>query len=411
MQSVPAAFRPEESAVSPRPKEPSLSRAELSSWLELDAAALRHNLAVFRGLAGRGSLVGAVVKGNAYGHGFREVLSILHAQVDCLYVIAPSDALAVRALEAEQGLERRRVLVLGPASGSEGVELARQGIELVLGDESFPAIAAALRAQNAGPLDVHVHVDTGLGREGFHGEELEVLRARLARDADVLRLRGVLSHFANVEDVTEQAYALEQVRRFERGADALAEGAPLERHMAASAASLVLPASRLDALRVGIALYGLWPSAATRVSTRVVLGETPALRPVLSWRCKSQVVRTLTAGSYVGYGCTYRCVEETRIAVLPVGYFDGYPRLLSDRAHVLVDGRRCAVLGRVMMNHLIVNVTGTAAGRSEVTATLLGSDGEEALSADTLAAWSNTISYELVTRLGSHLRRVVVNDG
>lgn len=391
--------------------------ADEASWLEIDAAALRHNLELFRGVA-RGDegapALGAVLKGNAYGHGFAEVLPLVHPLVDCLYVITAQDALLVREHEARAGEGRREVVVLGAVSPREAAALAEAGIALVIGDRSLLALADALRQASAPPLDVHVHVDTGLSREGFLVEDLPEVGALLARCADVLRPTGVLSHFANVEDVTEQDYALSQVRRFEEALASLEASLPrgtrLRRHMAASAASLVLPSSRFDTLRVGISLYGLWPSPSTRLSARVVLGETPTLRPALSWRCRSQVVRSLPAGSFVGYGCTFRCSEPTRVAVLPVGYFDGYPRLLSGKGHVLVGGQRCPVLGRVMMNHVIVDVMRAARdGEDQVVATLLGSDGEETLSADTLAGWADTISYEIVARLGAHLKRIVVD--
>lgn len=400
---------------SPEPLPAGPGRAKVASWLEVDRAALQHNVDVFREIARLHTPeppVGAVLKGNAYGHGLLEVLPAVHPLVECLYVIAPGEALAVRRFEEETGAAKKRVLVLGVISADEAPVLAAHGVEVVLGDRRFGDVAARLVAEKSPPLGVHLHVDTGLGREGFLPEELPDLAPELERLASTLSLRGVLSHFANVEDVTEQAYATLQVKRFEDALGVL-EKMPslpsrLERHMAASAASLVLPSSRLDILRVGISLYGLWPSSETRLSARVVLGKAPSLRPALSWRVQSQVVRELPAGAYVGYGCTFRCTEKTRVAVLPVGYFDGYPRLASDKAHVLVNGQRCSVLGRVMMNHLIVDVTRAAPHEALVTATLLGRDGDESVTADTLAGWADTISYEIVTRLGAHLRRSLV---
>ena len=139
-----------------------------------------------------------------------------------------------------------------------------------------------------------------------------------------------------------------------------------------------------------------------------MLGRVPELRPVLSWRCASQLTKWLPAGSYVGYGCTWRAPADTRIAVLPLGYYDGYPRMLSGKAHVLVAGQRCPVLGRVMMNHVVVDVTRAGKDDGQVIATLLGRDGGEQLSAEQLAGWAQTINYEIVTRLGAHLRRIVL---
>ena len=387
--------------------------ADKASWIELDAAAFVANLQVFRRMLSvqtPSPRLGVVLKGNAYGHGLHEVMSVVHSHVDCVYFISAEDALWMRRFEEEEGLAQKNVLVIGALSAGEVEQLARHQVAAVIGDHGFREWAAHLRQVDAPPLSVHLHVDTGLGREGFLGAELPDVLQEIQSRAPAMELAGVLSHLANVEDVTEQSYALRQLQEF-RNALALCERfvPNCERHFAASAASLVLPEARFDTLRVGISLYGLWPSTETRLSTRVVTGETPALKPALSWRCKSQTVRPLPAGSDVGYGCTYRCPQTTQIAVLPVGYFDGYPRLLSGKAHVLVQGKRCPILGRVMMNHIIVDVSGVGvADGQQVEATLLGRDGDEQISAEQVAGWADTISYEIVARLGPHLRRVVV---
>jgi len=383
-----------------------------ASWLEIDARALAHNAAVFREVLGPAVRLGGVLKGNAYGHGLAEALPHAHAACDALYVIEARDALAVRAMEAKSQAARRQVLVLGAIDGEEAVELAQVQVEVALTDPGQARFVPALRAAKA-RLRGHVHVDTGLGREGFTVPELPKALEWLAQARDAIEVAGVLSHFANTEDVTEQSYAAQQLAAFEEGAKRVREArgslpAPLERHIAASAAALLLPQARQDVVRVGISLYGLWPSSETRLSARALLGRVPELRPVLSWRCRSQLTKWLPAGSYVGYGCTYRCPVDTRIAVLPMGYWDGYPRLLSSRAHALVNGQRCPVLGRVMMNHVVIDVTRAARGEGPVTATLLGRDGDEQVSADQLAVWAQTINYEIVTRIGAHLRRVLI---
>lgn len=387
--------------------------ASKASWIELDPTALVANLQTFRRTLCTGAQtprLGVVLKGNAYGHGLTEVLPVVHPHIDCLYFICTEDALEVRRFESEQGLPPKDILVIGAISADEACELARNQIAAVLGDMHFHAWSQQILYENAPPLQVHLHVDTGLGREGFLVHQLPQVLHEIDEQSGALQLVGVLSHFANVEDVTEQSYALRQLNDFQSALTWVKQHAPsCERHFAASAASFVLPEARFDTVRVGISLYGLWPSTETRLSTRVVSGETPPLVPALAWRCKSQVVRDLPPGSDVGYGCTYRCSSATKIAVLPVGYFDGYPRLVSGKAHVLVNGKRCALLGRVMMNHIIVDVTGAVADDcQEVQATLIGADGDERISAEMVAGWADTISYEVVSRLGAHLRRVVL---
>ena len=387
--------------------------AAQASWIEIDGAALRHNVATFREALGPSVRVGGVLKGNAYGHGFEQVLPIAHEVCDAIYLIDPRDALLVRTFEKQNGRSNRQVLVLGAIGPDEAVELARAGVEATITDAGQASFVPALRAAGV-RLRAHVHLDTGLGREGFTLAELQHGLDWLGAAQDVIEVAGALSHFANTEDVTEQTYATRQLDAFDEGIRrlqaVLKTRQPFERHIAASAAALLLPRARQDAVRVGISLYGLWASNETRLSAHSVLGRVPELRPVLSWRCASQLIKWLPAGSYVGYGCTWRCPVDTRIAVLPVGYFDGYPRLLSGKAHVLVNGQRCGVLGRVMMNHVVVDVTRAAAGDEPVIATLLGRDGSEQLTADQLASWAQTINYEIVTRLGEHLRRVVVPE-
>lgn len=385
----------------------------LASWIELSEVALKANTRAFREIVGPSRAVGLVAKGNAYGHGLAALLPALHAASDVLFVILAEEALRVRAFEAATGCPRREVLVIGAVTPAEAAELARHDVAVVLADTGFAAVARAL--VGGPPLKVHVHLDTGLSREGFLPETLEAGLAFLDRCGPEVVVAGVLTHFADTEDVTEQDWALHQLAAFDDGCARLTAllarlGRPtaLVRHTAASAAALALPASRHDVVRIGIAAYGLWPSRETRISARNVLGRVPVLEPVLSWRCPSQVVKRIPAGSYVGYGCTHRCADDTTIAVLPVGYWDGYPRLLSGRAHVLVQGRRCAVLGRVMMNHIVIDVTGVQDHGERVVATLLGRDGGETVSAEDLAGWAQTIHYEIVTRLGAHLRRVVL---
>jgi alanine racemase len=382
-----------------------MNAPDVASCIEISRPALESNLAVFRRLSS--SKIGAVLKGNAYGHGFLNVLPIVHPLVDVFYVITPNEALAIRAFEKEQKLSTRSVLVIGAVSPVECELLAQEHVSVVASDVSFAHVAKQLKH----PLNVHVHFDTGLSREGFSLEQIESGAMDFLKDSK-FQIQGVLSHFANTEDVTKQSYAQKQLTQFHASVAAFEKRfslSNLQRHFAASAASLVLPSSRFDVLRIGISLYGLWPSTETKLSARVVLGEVPHLEPVLSWKVKSQAVKWLKAGTDVGYGCTYRCNSDTRVAILPVGYWDGYPRLVSGKAHVLVNGKRCAVLGRVMMNHLIVDVTHAVSNENALVATLLGKEGAEVISAETLAAWAQTIHYELLARLGPHVKRVVTD--
>lgn len=394
--------------------------AENASWIEVSKSAFANNISIYRNLMESCILFGGVLKGNAYGHGFVQCLEIIYDFVDVIFVVSPIDGYRIRKFEKDNDLVQKRVVVLGAVSPEEMLNCAMKVIEVVITDENWVNYMSHLkrsekaRGNSYRPLKAHIHIDTGLSREGFLLEELETKISFLQNCASLIHVQGVMSHFANTEDVTEQSYAFEQLSKLNKAYDIISQKLALpyklEKHISQSASTLIIPKSHYDLVRVGISLYGLWPSVETKISAKVVLPELPNLKPVLTWKCKSQSIKKISLGSYIGYGCTCRADRDLRIALLPVGYFDGYPRLLSNKGYVLVDGLRCKILGRVMMNHIIVDVTEATRDEShEVVATLIGKDGTDSVSAENIAEWAETINYEIVTRIGSHLKRMVVD--
>jgi len=394
--------------------------AENASWIEISQSAFSKNVSIYRNNLETHILLGAVLKGNAYGHGFLQTLEILNGYVDILFVINPIDAFKIRKYEKENELVQKRVVVLGSISPDEAVACAKKVVEVAITDENWSNYISHLKrsekekGNSYRPLKTHIHIDTGLSREGFVLEGLEQKISFLKENESLIHVQGVMSHFANTEDVTEQSYAFEQLSKLDKAHEIVSQflGLPyhLEKHIAQSASTLIIAQSHHDIARVGISMYGLWSSNETKLSAKVVKSELPSLKPALTWKCKSQSVRKIPSGTYIGYGCSCRAERDLRVALLPVGYFDGYPRLLSNKGHVLVNGVRCKVLGRVMMNHIIVDVTeATSEETKDVVATLIGRDGSESVTAENIAEWAQTINYEVVTRIGSHLKRMVVD--
>ncbi len=393
---------------------------EHASWIELSQEAFLNNINVYRSLIESQVLLGCVLKANAYGHGFMECLKILHDYIDIIFVINPQDAFKIRKYEKEKDLIQKRVIVLGAISPTEAALCARKVVEVVITDESWvhhiPVLKRSEKEHGNAyrTLKAHIHVDTGLAREGFHYSEVNHKLTFLKENKSLIHVQGVMSHFANTEDVTEQAYAFEQAQKFETASSQIIQtlgiNYKLEKHIAQSASTLIMNTSHHDLVRIGIALYGFWPSTETKLSAKVVLHDLPVLKPVLSWKCKSQSIKRISAGSYIGYGCSSRAERDLLVALFPVGYFDGYPRLLSHQGHVLVNKMRCNILGRVMMNHILVDVTEATSDISQaVVATLIGKDGQECVTAENIANWSQTIHYEIVAHIGAHLKRMVVH--
>ena len=374
------------------------------SWIEVSRSALLANWAIFRAQAGPGRVLLPVLKANAYGHGLELVGRLLaEAGQQWFGVHAAEEALALAALPA---LREPKLLVLSAVPAEQIGALAAAGARLTLIDLEGLAEAAGAAAAAGIDLPVHLKLETGVNRQGFRAEELEALAAALAASPRLV-VEGMHSHFANIEDTTDHSYARAQMERFAAMRARLAElgVTPRLAHASCSAAAILFPETHHDMLRVGISLYGHWPSRETRVSAQAAGRNRLDLQPVLSWKARIIQVKPVAAGAYVGYGCSWRAETATRLGVLPIGYYDGYARSLGG-AHLLVRGRRAPVRGRVMMNLTLIDLTHNPEAARGDEAVLIGSQGDERVSAELLAEAAGTINYEILARLGSHLPRI-----
>ena len=375
------------------------------TWIEVDLRALASNVEAFRGRIGKARLA-AVVKSEAYGHGVALVApAALRAGASWLAVWGPNEGIALRRIVGPDV----PILCLGHTPAGDFAEAVASDLRLTIYDPAaIPALGRAARGA-ARTARIHLKLETGTHRQGLEVDEALAL-ARAAAAESGVELEGLSTHYADIEDTTDHGFADAQLARFAAGTERLAaEGfRAAVRHTACSAAAILFPATHFDMVRVGIGLYGLWPSKETLVSARERGLAGFALSPVMAWKALVAQVKEVPAGGYVSYGRTWRAQRRTRVAAIPVGYFEGYPRSLSGRAHVLLHGRRAPVLGRVCMNMFMIDVTEIPAARVGDVAVLLGRSGDEEVSAESLAAWAGTIHYEIVGRLNPQLPRVGV---
>jgi alanine racemase len=378
------------------------------TWLEIDVGALAANVRAFQGRLG-GARLAAVVKSDAYGHGVALVApAALRAGASWLAVWGANEGIPLRRLVGPDV----PILCLGHTPPQDFEDAVAADLRLTLYDPgAVPALARAARALGR-TARIHLKLETGTHRQGLEADEAAALARAAAADPSVV-VEGVSTHFADIEDTTDHGYAESQLARFTEGVERIAAAGarPSVRHTACSAAAILFPRTHFDMARVGIGLYGLWPSRETLVSARERGLSGFALHPVMAWKALVAQVKDVAAGGFVGYGRTWRAQRRTRIAVLPVGYFEGFSRALSSRAHVLVRGHRAPVLGRVCMNMFMVDVTDVPGSATGDVATLLGRDGDEVVSAEALAGWAGTIHYEITTRVNPLLPRIAVGGG
>ncbi|MCP3981047.1 MAG: alanine racemase [bacterium] len=375
------------------------------NWVEVDAAAISSNVGQFLRRLGDSVRLGAVVKSNAYGHGMVPVAEIaLRAGASWLCVNHVDEALELR----EAGVDGP-ILVMGYVPLERLKEVVRHDLRAVVYNRETLARLDELAAPAGRSVAVHLKVETGTHRQGIPETEVAGFAEKI-RSSGHLSLDGVTTHFANIEDTTDHSFAEEQMAAFARIVETLprSEFGEYVRHTACSAAALLFTRTHLDMARIGISLYGLWPSKETYVSCRQEHKPLLDLSPALTWKTRIAQVKSVPENSFVGYGCTYRTTRASRIAVLPFGYYEGYDRKLSDLSHVLIRGRRAPVRGRICMNMCMVDVTDIDGASLEDEVVLLGGQGEERISAEQIASWSGTIAYDVVSRIHPSLPRVVI---
>jgi len=374
------------------------------NWVEVNRQALAMNVQRFKSHIGPGVRLCAVVKSNAYGHGLLEASRIaLESGTDWLAVNSIDEAAALR----EAGVEAP-TLCLGYVPRSRLEEALAREIRLTVYNresvEELGLIAGRLQKE----ARVHIKVETGTNRQGVRSEDILDLVQTLQEFPNLI-LEGLSTHYANIEDVTEHHFAEYQLGNFNQVCGLLESrgiSVPIK-HTACTAAAILFPQTLFNMARVGIGLYGLWPSKETRISALQAGIPLNELKPVLTWKTRIAQVKRVKSGQTIGYGCTDVATQDTRLAVLPVGYYDGYDRRLSSIGYVLIHGRRAPVRGRVCMNMIMVDVTNIPEAALEDEAVLLGRQGSDSVSAETLAGKIGTINYEVVARINPSLPRIV----
>lgn len=372
-----------------------------NTWVEIDRAALLSNVHTCRQVIGPRCRLLALVKGNAYGHGLRETAGVLRdAGVDILGVEAVGEAVELRT----SGITCA-ILVVGPIPTANVPLLRSYQLTPLLVSPEQVQMVGEFTQQATCVLDVHLKFDTGMHRQGIMRADFPVLLDLLAKYPG-LHVSGVATHLARADEAEQPEWTRCQLERFCEVITALAAAGirPPIRHAANSAAALLWPETHLDMVRVGIALYGFWPADAVQ---RASAGRL-TLRPVMTWKTRVAAVKAVRRGCGVGYGGSYMTARDSRIAVLPVGYYDGYSRSLSNRGQVLIHGQRAPVCGHVSMNLTTVDVTDIPAVQSGDEVVLIGSQGTAAISAEEMAAWLGTIHYEVMTRINPLIPRLVV---
>jgi alanine racemase len=371
--------------------------------LTIDLEAIRHNIRLFRAHLPANVKIMAVVKANGYGHGA--------VQVAQTALQAGATHLAVA--RCDEGLELRQanilapILVMGHTPDAAIASAIDNNITLTVFDMASAMAIHKVASQKKTPCAIHLKIDTGMGRLGVLPNEVGGFITQLQSWASII-ISGVFSHFSCAD--CDPDYTLNQIKRFE---SVVAQNLSLiatAKHMCNSAGAIAYPQAHYDMVRVGIAMYGLSPFAPSEPPTNKARDLVSALKPALEWHTYVSSVKTLPHGSGVSYGATYRCVGERRIAVIPLGYGDGFRRAPQNFGKVLVNGAFAPIVGRVCMDQSMIDVTHVPDVKVGDMVTIIGTQGQNTISTDDIARQIGTINYDIVTSILERPDRLYVDS-
>lgn len=363
------------------------------SWIEIDTLNLQHNIKQLRQTIGPNVILCPTVKANAYGHGLEiAAKAFLEAGADWLSVHSLEDAKHLRGKGVSAPL-----YIFGYVASGQLEEVVKLDCRIVVYDKERLPDLNSLAEKNNKTVHLHLKLETGIHRQGVNLDQAIDIAYEIINHKN-LKLEGLCSHFANIEDTSDHSYAEQQLDFFNKAIKKFEEESftiPIK-HIANSAATILYPETHLSMVRPGLAAYGMWPAEITRQAAKDK-GLSINLKPALTWKSLVAQVKNVEKGKLIGYGCSYKTPKNMHIAIVPVGYYEGLDRATGPSGFVLVQKTRCKILGRVCMNNIMIDVSHLKEVTPEEEVVLLGNQGSENISAEEFAGWSNRINYQATT--------------
>lgn len=383
---------------------------ENTSYLELSESALAANLKFIRKTFCKSAKLSCVVKGNAYGHGIFETAPLLVKHgVEHISVFSSYEAFQV---QKAVGSGKISIMIMGDVPDYHMDPVIENEMEFFI----FDLYRLKLAIERAKILNkkakIHIEVETGMNRLGFNMKSLKQALNLIKKNIEHLSVEGVCTHFAGAESISNHTRVKEQIKNFKKALKFVSEEEvkPKLRHCACSAAALRFPKTRMDMVRVGIMTYGFWPSEETLITyLSGKKSDKNPLQTILSWKSRIMALKEVKVGEFIGYGTSYLASENKRLALIPVGYANGFARSLSNSGRVIIGGRRTQVVGTVNMNAITVDVTNFDEVNIGDEVVLIGKSKDAEITVASFANFTDQLNYEVLARLPKDLSRRVVD--
>lgn len=373
------------------------------TWIEISKDNLYSNINSIRKILKENCKLICVVKANAYGHDLGQVSKLVKDKTDLFVVDSLNEALVIR----KQSIQKP-VIILGYTPESNLKVAIENNISFVIYSHSILEKIIKLNCKNK--AKVQIKIETGTNRQGLTIKDAIKLAKSIQKNKEKIILEGIYTHFADIEDTLKPTFAMLQLKRFKHAKKVFDKkiGKLSYYHCAASAGTILYPKTHFNAIRLGIALYGLWPSKEVQINESHINKNRINLKPVLSWKSIVAQIKYIKKGESVSYGRTWFADKDSKIAIIPVGYYDGIDRKLSNSGKVLIRGQFAKIIGRVAMDMIMVDISEIKKVKVEDEVVIIGKQGKQYLSADDIANKLGTISYEVVCRINPLIPRIVV---
>lgn len=381
---------------------------EHTSYIEISKSALKNNINYIRQKIGTSVILSAVVKGNAYGHGIESFVPLAQKfGVNHFSVFSANEALRVHKI-CRSGTT---IMIMGMIADQDLAWAISNRVEFFVFETERLKAAIQIAKKLQRKAIIHLEVETGMNRLGF--DDLTQVINLIQKHQDYLQIEGLCTHYAGAESISNYLRVQQQITRFNEIYNCLAENGinPRLKHTACSAAMINFPDTIMDMVRVGILMYGFWPSPECFISQYKDQDETikDPLKRIISWKSKVMSVKKIAKGEFVGYGTSFLATKKMEVAVIPVGYAYGYSRNLSNLGHVLVHGKRSLVIGIVNMNLMIVDVTEIPNVQRGDEVVIIGKQKKQDITIASFSELSQQLNYELLTRLPTYIPRFISN--
>ncbi len=379
-----------------------------NSQITISRSALKNNLEFLKGIFGEKTKISSVVKGNAYGHSISQfVVMAADVGIDHFSVFDAEEARLAKAVL----IKNETVMIMGYLSKDDIWWAIENDVEFYVFD--FKRLRDTIEAAKkcSKKAVIHIEVETGMNRTGFSEDEIPRLTQTLKTNSDFIEYKGLCTHYAGAESHVNDIRVKRQIDNFKRISNVFENEdlKPQIKHTACSAASIMFPETRMDMVRIGIMQYGFWPSNEVEQHFKKINpSQKNPLTRLITWESNIMSLKKVPSGSNIGYGTSFLAEKELTIAVVPIGYAHGYSRSLSNAGQVLIQGKRCDVIGTVNMNMLTVNVTSVENAGAGDAVVLIGSQGEDAISVSSFSDLSDQLNYELLTRISRSIPRTII---